>query len=193
MKTVLVALHYQNEVLHAKGKIKVGVGDDDGNRTAVTASAGRLLGAARAAGVPVVSVRIAFRPDHADVIQNAKIFRDVVRNKAMVDGSWGAEFYDGLGPIADEFVVKHTRVNAFYGSQLEEVLRRLKAERLIIAGVATNSVVVTTVTCAVDMGYEVVVAEDACSSGDPANHEAAVRIMQLIADVSTVSDIAGGF
>ena len=52
----------------------------------------------------------------------------------MVEGSWGAEFYEGLGPLGGETVVKHTRVNAFFGSPLEEILRILDARRLIMAG-----------------------------------------------------------
>jgi nicotinamidase-related amidase len=190
MRTVLVAMHYQNEVLHAAGKIKVGMAEDAGNRNAVVANAGRLLAFARDNGIPVVSVRIAFRPDHADVIQNCPIFRNVVAGRAMIDGSWGAEFHDGLGPLPGEYVVKHTRVNAFYGSQLEEVLRTLKAERLIMAGVATNSVVLTSVACAADMGYEVIVVADACSSGRSDLHASSLENMKLVADVVTLNHLA---
>jgi nicotinamidase-related amidase len=191
MKTVLIAMHYQNEVLHPHGKIRVGVAAEDANRQAVKDNATRLLAAARNFGIPVISVRIAFRPDHADVIQNCRIFRDLVANKAMIEGSWGAEFHEGLGPVGDELVVKHSRVNAFYGSQLEELLRVLKAERLVMAGIATNSVVETSVRHASDMGYAVVVAADACSSGRAELHEASLENMRYVADVKTVAEILG--
>jgi nicotinamidase-related amidase len=190
MTIVLVAMHYQNEVMHAAGKIKVGVAEHADNRHELVANAGRLLALARGAGIPVVSVRIAFRGDHADVIPNCVIFRNVIARKAMVDGSWGAEFHEGLGPAEGEFVIKHTRVNAFHGSQLEEALRVLKADRLIMAGVATNSVVSTSVACAADMGYEVTVVADACSSGDQALHEASLENMRLVADVVDLDVLA---
>lgn len=188
-RAALIALHYQNEVLHPEGRIKVGMAETSDRRELVKERAATLLALARGNGIPVISVRIAFRPDHADVIQNCKIFRDVVKNGAMVDGSWGAEFHEGLGPLAGEHVVKHTRTNAFFGSPLEEVLRTLDARKLIIAGIATNSVVATTVAHAVDVGYEVVVAEDACSSGNPSLHDACMENMRLIADVMTVKQI----
>jgi nicotinamidase-related amidase len=191
MKTALIAMPYQNEVLHPHGKIRVGVASEDANRQQVKDNAARLLSGARSFGIPVISVRIAFRPDHADVIQNCRIFRDVVANKAMIEGRWGAEFHDGLGPVGQEFVVKHSRVNAFYGSQLEEVLRVLKAGRLVMAGIATNSVVETSVRHASDMGYEVVVAADACSSGRPDLHEASLENMRYVAEVKTVAEILG--
>lgn len=190
MKSVVIAMHYQNEVLHAKGKIRVGVAETGDNRETVKQRAMQLLAAARRNSIPVVSVRIAFRADHSDAIQNCKIFRDVVANKAMIEGSWGTEFHEGLAPLAGEFVVKHTRVNAFYGSQLEEVLRVLKADRLIMAGVATNSVVETTARHAADVGYNVVVASDACSSGNPKLHLASLESMRLIAEVQTVDEVA---
>lgn len=189
METAVVALHYQNEVLHPEGKIRLGVAENATGRLQVIERAGRLLSGARAAGVPVVSVRIAFRPDHADVLQNASIFRDVVRLSAMIEGSWGSAFYDGLGPLRGEFVVNHNRISAFHGSTLNDVLRVLGAKRLIIAGVATSSVVLTTVGQAVDIGYEVMVARDACSAGKPEMHAAALDVMSIVAEIACVDEV----
>ena len=188
-RTAVLALHYQNEVLHHDGKIRLGVADD-ARRAAVIGAAGRLLAAARGAGVPVVHVRIAFRPDFADVIQNCAIFRNVVRIGACVDGSWGADFFTGLGPLPDEMVIRHARVNAFYGAPLDEALRLLDTRRLIVAGVAPNSVVETTVRHAADVGYEVVVAEDACSAADATLHAASLANMALVADVLSIDEVA---
>ena len=67
----------------------------------------------------------------------------------------------------------------------------LKADRLILAGVATNSVVSTTAACAADMGYEVTVIADACSSGNARLHEACLENMQLIAEVISLQSLEG--
>lgn len=189
MQTAVVALHYQNEVLHADGKIRLGVAEGATGRDQVIERAGRLLSGARAAGVPVVSVRVAFRPDHADVLQNAPIFRDVVRLGAMTEGSWGAAFLEGLGPLPGEFVVTHNRIGAFHGSSLGDALRALGAGRLIVAGVATSSVVLTTVGQAVDLGYAVTVARDACSAARAEMHAAALDLMSIVADIVDVDEI----
>jgi nicotinamidase-related amidase len=188
MQTAVIALHYQNEVLHADGKIRLGIAEGATGRDQVIERAGRLLAGARSAGVPVVSVRVAFRPDHADVLQNARIFRDVVKLGAMIEGSWGAAFLDGLGPLDGEFVVTHNRIGAFHGSSLGDVLRVIRARRLIVAGVATSSVVLTTVGQAVDLGYEVIVAEDACSAASAGLHAAALDLMSIVADVVRVDE-----
>jgi nicotinamidase-related amidase len=184
--SVLLALHYQNDVIHEDGKIGVGMGRNSPRRASVIGAAGRLLAGARAAAVPVISVRIAFRPDHADVIQNCRIFRDVARLGALAEGSWGAEFHAGLEPLPSEFVVDHKRVNAFFGSALEPILHRFEASDIAIAGVATHSTVEHTARHAADLGFAVTVVEDACSSAAQATHDAALASIGLIGEIATV-------
>lgn len=191
--TLLLAVHYQNEVVHPQGKIRIGVAAESPERAALVAAAKRLLDGARAHRVPVVSVRIAFRPDHAEVAQNAEIWRRVVASGALVDGSWGAEFYDGLGPLPGESVVTHHRNDAFFASPLAEIVARSGAAHLVIAGVSTTYVVESTVRAASDRGYRVTVAADACSSGIPAMHRASLDAMALLAEIASVDAILAAF
>ena len=184
--TALLALHYQNDVLHPEGKIRVGLAADSPTRDRLVAAAEALLNRARARAMPIVHVRVAYREDGADIITNAPIFRNVAKIGAVQEGSWGAQFYSSLAPMVNngrEFVVKHSRINAFFGSQLEEILRVLGVSRLLVAGVATHSVVESTVRHAVDMGFEASVAADACSAADPAVHRASLHSMSLIAQI----------
>lgn len=195
-RTAVVALHYQNEVLHPDGKIKVGLSADSPERARVIRAAGSLLAQARSSQTPIVHVRVAYRPDYADVNQNAPIFRNVVKIGAAQEGEWGSQFFDELAPDPAspiEFVVKHSRINAFYGSQLEEVLKIIDPTHLVISGVATHSVVESTVRHAVDVGYEVTVAADACAAASPATHEASLQSMKLIADIQEVSQLESLF
>ncbi|NUT76214.1 cysteine hydrolase [Pseudomonas sp. C1C7] len=185
---VVIALHYQNDVLHPQGKIRVGLGAEDGARAALLDAAGRLLAGARSKGWPIVHVRVAFRPDYADLIRNAPILRNVAAIGAAREGSWGAEFFSDLAPLGSslEFVVTHNRINAFYGSPLETLVRRFNPTQLVIAGVATHSVVESTVRHAVDCGFEVTVAADACASADSGVHSASLASMALIARITDV-------
>jgi biuret amidohydrolase len=191
--TVLLALHYQNEVAHPEGRIRIGIAEASPERAAVLAAAKRLLDGARAARVPVVSVRIAFSPGHAELAQNAEIWRRVAASGALVEGSWGAAFYEGLGPLPGEPVVTHQRNDAFHGSPLADILALFRPERLVVAGISTTYVVESTVRSASDRGYAVTVAEDACSSGSRALHEASLRAMALLAEISQVDAILAGF
>lgn len=188
-KTVVIALHYQNDILHPAGKIKLGFGSDASNREIVLGAASRLLNWARRSGVPIVHVRTARPVQSKTFLENAPIFRNVVASGAVVEGDWGSEFFEGLQPIDDEVVVVHNRVNGFYDSNLETRLRGLGATHLILAGVATNSCVEHTARHAADMGYEVTVVEDACSASRDDVHQAALYNISLIGHVARVDDL----
>jgi nicotinamidase-related amidase len=192
-RRAVLALHYQNDVIHRNGRIRLGFAEGDAQRDAVIAAAGRLLAGARAASLPIVHVRIAFRPDHADVVRNGPIWENVVRIGAVAEGSWGADFHDRLRPQPDEIVVRHGRINAFFGSPLEETLRLFDAAELVLGGVATNSVVEHTARHAADMGYRVTVAADACAASRPALRQAALDNIALIGTVSTVDEVVAGW
>lgn len=190
--TVLVALHYQNDILHSDGKIRLGFGDGAAHRQRVVSAAGRLLAGARNQGIPVIHVRTAWSPDQGAYQTNAPIFQNVFRIGACIEGEWGSEFYEGLSPAEGETVVVHHRVNGFYDSMLEARLRDLGAHRLVLAGVATNSCVEHTARHAADMGYEVVVAQDACSASRPDVHDMALFNIGLIGTVTDVDRLIQG-
>ncbi len=186
----VLALHWQNDVLHPDGRIRVGLGANDPVRAALIERAGCLLQAARAREWPVVHVRIAFREDYADLARNMPIMQRTEQIGAVREGHWGSAFFDGLGPVASEreFVVTHKRVSGFYGTELELLLRLLRVQRLLIAGVATHSVVESTVRDAADRGFDVSVLADACAAADPAAHQASLASMRLIADVVSLDE-----
>ena len=190
---ILLALHYQNEVVHPQGKIRVGIAAESPERAAIIGSARRLIDGARRARVPVISVRIAFPADYGNVVRNAPIWRRVIADRAMTDGSWGAEFYEGLGPLPGETVVTHHRNNPFFASTLADVVASFRPRRTIVAGISTTYVVESAVRHASDLGYDVVVAADACSSASPDMHDASLKAMALLADISTVDEVLAGF
>ncbi|WP_321793662.1 isochorismatase family cysteine hydrolase [Burkholderia pyrrocinia] len=188
-RTAVLALHYQNDVLHPDGRIRVGLAEADPARERVIAAAARLIDGARRRGLPLIHIRIAFRPDYADLVQNCTIFRQTAQLGAVQDGTWGSQFYVGLEPDESrehEFVIRHLRTSGFIGTPLELILMKLGVRHLIVAGVATHSVVEMTARHAADLGYEVTVAADACAAASEGVHQAALASMRLIAEVSSV-------
>ncbi|HEB3530089.1 TPA: cysteine hydrolase [Burkholderia cenocepacia] len=186
----VLALHFQNEVLHPDGRIRVGIAEGDPIRERVMHAAQCLLAGARERNLPIIHVRIAFRPDYSDCPRNTPIFRKTVELGAVKDGEWGAEFVSSLAPLpsAREFVVTHTRISAFAGTSVEQTLRMLDVQRLIVAGVATHSVVENTVRDAADRGYEIHVAQDACAAANLGVHSNALASMSLIATIASVEE-----
>ena len=88
---------------------------------------------------------------------------------------WGGEIIDELKPVKGEEVVEKNRVNAFYNSKLEEILKEAWIDTLIITGVATNWVVEATARHASDADYQVIVVEDCCSSMTQELHDFAIK------------------
>jgi nicotinamidase-related amidase len=192
--SLVLALHYQNENCHPDGKIKIGVAAEaQAWRSEMLAAAHRLLDGARRYDVPIIHARLAVRPDYRDVICNGPLFRQWVELNAWQEGTWGVEFYEGLGPVRDELVVTHIRNNPFFGSPLETLVAMHRPRRLVCAGVSTAYAVESTVRHASDLGYEVVVAADACSTATRERHESALAAMALIATIDEVDAIVQSF
>lgn len=193
-RSAVIALHYQNDVLDSGGQIRVGFDVRQPDRDAVLRAARALLARTRRHGLPLIHIRIAFRPDYGDLLRNAPIFERTAELGALRDGTWGAEFHPGLEPDptrALDYVLHHRRTSGFIGTPLEQILVAQDVRHLIVAGVATHSTVETTVRHAVDLGYTTTVAADACSCADRRQHDASLEAMRLIATISTVDDIFG--
>lgn len=75
-----------------------------------------------------------------------------------------------LDPKPDDPVVVKKRVSAFAGSDLELLLRSLRTEHLVLTGIATSGVVLSTLREAADRDYELTVLHDACADVDDEVH-----------------------
>lgn len=181
-------MHFQNDVLHPDGKVRVGVAAEDPKRMVLIDAALRLVRGARAQGVPVISVRIAFAQDYSDCLTNCELFRRTAQSGAVREGQWGSAFFEALAPLPGEAVVTHKRDNPFWATELEEVVKRTGATRLYIAGIATNYVVEHGTRHASDLGYEVAVVADACSTAKAHLHAASLETMSMLADIVTVDE-----
>ena len=83
-----------------------------------------------------------------------------------------------LSPLPDEMVLKKTCSGVFNGTAIDQILRNLKIENLIVTGVVTNQCVDTAVRDAADRGYSVVLVEDGCAAFHESLHQASIEILQ---------------
>src|SRR5438552_8398074 len=149
-----------------------------------------LAAACRDAGVPVIHVWYLVEQGAPGLKQNAPLFEGVKGSNALVRGTWGAAPVDGLEPQGGDHVVEKMRMNAFYETRLDILLRGLGVETLIITGAWTNMSIEHTARHGADAGYRVVVASDGTS---PVNDEwqtvALNYAMQNVASVGTCAEI----
>lgn len=108
----------------------------------------------------------------------------------MIRDSWDAAVVDELAPREGEVVLDKTRYSAFYKTDLEERLRSLGIETLIVCGVTTNICVESTVRDAFFRDIRVVVPSDATAAVTPELHEGALRCFEYgFGQVATVAEI----
>lgn len=179
-RTALLAVHWQNDVIAPDGAF----GPIFGRRVAalgLVERAARVFAAARAAGVTLVYVNVAYAPGHGEVVQNNALFRTSVERHAFVRGSWGAQVVGALAPQPGDLVVEHGRISAFHGNGLDTLLVGRRIDTVVVAGMATNVAVDHTVRDAVQAGYTTLLLEDCCCSSDDAFHAAALLTLRALA------------
>ena len=121
-------------------------------------------------GVLVVLVRVAFSPGHPEVSPRNKSFSALRDGMAMVSGDRSTEPAARLLRGNGEVLVTKKRVSAFAGSDLELVLRSHNVTTLVLTGIATSGVVLSTVREAADRDYRLIVLEDLCLDADEEVH-----------------------
>jgi gluconolactonase len=149
-----------------------------------------LAAACRSAGVPVIHIWYIVEKGAPGLRQNAPLFQGVKEADALVRGSWGAARAEGLEPQDVDHVVEKMRMNGFYETRLDILLRGLGADTLVITGAWTNMSIEHTARHGADAGYEVVVASDGTSTtGDEWQNAALNYAMTNVAKVATCAEI----
>ncbi len=191
-KTAVLILDLQNEVIHEKGAFSGTGAAAHALEQGVVANAARLASAARSAGSPVIHVhhqRSVGADSGADSKQNAPLWRNMAAADAM-GTDWAAAPHEGIEPDPADIVVHKQRVSAFFGTPLDIKLRGLGVEKVLVSGALTNLSVESTIRYGADLGYEMVLVEDACSSFDADWHRAAVEYaVAHLGEVATVDEL----
>lgn len=148
----------------------------------------RVLAAARGAGLHVLHTRQGYRADLAELPEHkrlrsqragAGIGASGPNGRFLVRGEPGWEIVPELAPEPGEPVVDKTSNGAFYATDFAPILMRLGVRNLAFAGITTDVCVHSTLREANDRGYECLLLADCCATGEPALHEAAVRMVKV--------------
>jgi ureidoacrylate peracid hydrolase len=189
--TALIVIDVQNDFC-AKGGYYDKTGADLSFSAPAVERMIQLIDSARAAGVRVIFARSHYDPVYVSETQKARQRRVGWDMPYCRQGTWGADFYRVV-PAPDETIVTKHRYDAFYGTNLEVVLRSNKVQNLILTGVATNVCVESTMRSAYFRDFEVVVVEDCCAARNVSAHEASLENVRkhfgLVAPAADVEQI----
>lgn len=144
---------------------------------------------ARANNIPVIYVVVGFRPGMPEVSPNNKSFS---ASKSRMGAGNVDEFMkidEAVAPLPNEIVITKRRYSAFTGSDLEVVLRAQGIQHLVLTGISTSGVVLSTVREAADKDYRLTILSDACGDPDPeVHHVLTTKIFPRQAEVITVDE-----
>jgi nicotinamidase-related amidase len=157
------------------------------DKKALLTRTARLIDAARGAGLKVIYVVVGFRPGYPEVSPRNKSFGTLRETGRFIEASAGTEVHPAVAPKPGDVVVTKHRVSAFFGTDLDMVLRSNGIETLVLAGIATSGVVLSTIRQAADADYRLVVVSDCCADPDPEVHR--VLIEKVFARPATVTTV----
>jgi nicotinamidase-related amidase len=146
------------------------------------------VAAAREAGVRVIHVKVGFRPGYPEVSPRNKTFSQLVQSGQLIEGE-SSQIHPQVELRAEETIVTKKRVSAFAGSDLDMVLRAGEITSLVLTGIATSGVVLSTLRQAADLDFELTVLADACADQDEEVHRVLTeKVFPRQATVATVSE-----
>ena len=125
---------------------------------------------ARNGKIPVIYVTVGFRKGMPEVSLNNKGFSAAKERLGAVDMDEFQKIAPAVAPLPGEIVVTKRRVSAFTGSDLEVILRAFGIQHIMLTGIATSGIVLSTVREAADKDYRITVLSDCCADRDDEVH-----------------------
>ena len=146
----------------------------------------KTIEAARNKNILVIYVVIGFRKGYPEVSPVNKGFTTLKNSGRNFDTAEGTKVESGIAPWPGDIVVTKKRISAFAGSDLEVVLRANGIQHMVLTGIATSGVVLSTLREAADKDYQLTVLSDCCADADEEVHRVLItKIFPRQADVIT--------
>jgi nicotinamidase-related amidase len=134
--------------------------------------AASVLKHARSSAIAVIYVQVGFRPNFPEISPRNAAFstiRNSVERQQLFAGP-AREIHASVAPERDDIIVTKHRVGAFAGTDLDMILRAKDIDTLILFGISTSGVVLSTLRHAADADYRLIVIKDCCADADPEVH-----------------------
>lgn len=144
---------------------------------------------ARRKNMPVIYVAVGFRPGAPEISPNNKSFAGSKERLSSVNMEDFMKIHPDVAPAPGEVIVAKRRVSAFTGSDLEVVLRSLGITHIVLTGISTSGVVLSTTREAADRDYRITILSDGCADGDEEVHRVlTTKVFSRQAEVLTVAE-----
>lgn len=129
-----------------------------------------LLKMARSKGLKVFYIKLQFQHNYPEISDGNKVFLAIKEHKLFLENDSGTAIHPAVLPLKNDAIVIKHRIGAFSATSLDIMLRAQGINSLIIAGLITSGVVLSTVRQAFDLDYQLFVAKDCCADPDEEVH-----------------------
>lgn len=202
-RTALLVVDMQNAFASAGGMLEL-AGIDIRPAGDAVANARLVCAAARAAGIPVIYLTIGWPADQStaggpespnprkELALRLMRERPELRGKLLTFGTWDFEIVDGLAPEPSDTVIVKSRYSGFHGTELDSLLRGRRVRNLLVAGIASNVCVESTIRDAYFLEYwPVMIADATMPAGSAEIHRATIyNVSTFFGWVTTAEDVA---
>jgi nicotinamidase-related amidase len=162
--------------------------------TAVVERAAGVIAAARKVHIPIIYVVVGFRPGYPEISERNRSFATVSQSGRFLIGTPGTDIAPAVRPEERDVVVVKHRASAFAGTDLEIVLRAKGIDTLVLAGISTSGVILSTVRHGADADYRLVVVKDGCADPDDEVHRVLTeKILVRQATIMSASEVTATF
>ncbi|MBC7097625.1 cysteine hydrolase [Candidatus Bipolaricaulota bacterium] len=177
-RPALFIIDMQNAFLHQRGHL-VRSGEDNKPYLAIVPNIARLADIVRSLAMPVIYFRHAYRSNYVDGgIVVHELFPSDREAEGWLEGTWDTEIFEPLKPKDSDIVIRKNRYSGFFGTDLDQLLRNLEVNTVIITGIHSNVCCDSTARDAVFRDYRVYFVSDATAAADETLHEATLRTMR---------------
>src|SRR6201987_6539622 len=136
-----------------------------------------VLNHARATGMTIIHVQVGFRPGFPEISSRNALFATIKSSEQhqQLFREPLAAIPDAIAPQGNEIVITKHRISAFAGTDLAMILRANDIDALVLYGIATSGVVLSTLIEAADADYRLAVISDCCADLDLALHDCLIQ------------------
>ncbi len=144
-------------------------------RAEILQRAEHILQVAREAGYSVMYVTVSFRNGYPEIHSRNKIFSKIRESGMLLENTRGSEIHEKIAPQQNDTNIVKRRISAFFSTDLHPILNSKGITSLIVFGVVTSGVVLSTLRSAADRDYSLVVVSDACADLDEEVHRVLMK------------------
>lgn len=169
--------------------MQLGILSNFSGSPAIIENVAKAIAVARSKNIPIIYARLGFKNGTSEISSNNKVFAATRERINDINLEQFSKIHPELAPQTNDIVVTKRRVSAFTGSELEIILRSNDIKHIVLSGVATSGIVLSTTTEASDKDYKITVLSDACADRDDEVHRVlTTKILLRHADVLTIDD-----